>query len=97
MLRRDTRMRAAVLRKIPVLFYLEVWSQMFQTPPQLTLALAPTSTLLFRESAHKENQLTWNSLRWILDSVIKVLVEMSFSCFIPVKHRHKDMHVEQKH
>jgi hypothetical protein len=30
-------------------------------------------------------------------TVSKFLVEMSLSCFLPVKHRHKDMHVEQKH
>jgi hypothetical protein len=67
---------------------------MFQTPPQLTLALALAPTLLFRtqrESADLEF--------FEMDSatVSKFLVEMSLSCFLPVKHRHKDMHVEQKH
>jgi hypothetical protein len=69
---------------------------MFQTPPQLTMAPTPTPTptLLFgtqRESADLEF--------FEMDSatVSKFLVEMSLSCFLPVKHRHKDMHVEQKH
>jgi hypothetical protein len=66
---------------------------MFQTPRPQPLALALTPTLLFRtqrESADLEF--------FEMDSVTvsKFLVEMSFSCFLPVKHGHKDMRVEQK-
>jgi len=88
MLRQDTRMRAAVLREIPELFIWKSGAKCFKR--RLNSLWLP----LF-SSTHKENQLTWNSLRWILLS--NFLVEMSFSCFIPVEYRHKDLHVEQKH
>jgi hypothetical protein len=63
-------MRAAVLRKIPVLFIWKSGAKCFNrrlNSPWLWLPLFSS-----RESVHKENQLTWNSLRWILDSVIKI-------------------------
>jgi hypothetical protein len=93
MLRRDKVLVCGLpLREDPCAFYLEVWRQMFQTPPLLNLA--PTG--LFRESATKGNQLTWTSLRSLLLS--SFFGGDVFSCFIYlVKHRHKDIHVEQKH